>query len=73
MPRLTILDIQKAQGCDRSLGVIEAVATAAPEVMALDSRVIKGVETSALVRTAIPRARFIDSNGGTPVVASQWA
>lgn len=64
MPRMTMLDIAKINGSDAEVGLIEEVQTHAPDVMALDSRTIRGTNYKTLIRAGLPSVGFRKANQG---------
>lgn len=64
MARTNLLDIAKTNGRDREVGLIEEVAIAAPEVMALPARTIKGTTYKISSRITNPGVGFREANAG---------
>lgn len=64
MARTNLLDIAKTNGRDREVGLIEEVAIAAPEVMALPARTIRGTTYKISSRITNPGVGFRDANAG---------
>lgn len=62
MSFLTLLDIQKRNGSESDIGLIEEVGRSAPEVTQLASVVGSKTIVKTYVRTGIPRARFRPAN-----------
>lgn len=61
---LTLLDIAKSNGSDRTIGLIEENLNAAPELEVLPARTIKGTAFKTLVRTGYPSTGFRSANEG---------
>jgi hypothetical protein len=61
---LTLLDLAKINGHDKTTGIIEAVGSAAPEVTTLPSRTIKGTSYDVLLCTSYPAVGFRNANQG---------
>lgn len=70
--KLTLLDIQKRNEADLSLGIIEEVALSAPEVTELNARTIKGTSMKVLRRTGVPKVVPRPANAGANHVSSTW-
>lgn len=65
MPKhLTLLDIAKLNGHDRTVGLIEAVPTVAPELDLIPARTIKGTSYKTTLRTGLPTGGFRAFNKG---------
>jgi hypothetical protein len=65
MPTVTLLDLAKLKnGSDGALHLVEAVGKAAPEVLAMPARTIKGTEYDITIVTAFPKTGFRKINGG---------
>ena len=61
---LTLLDIAKMNGSDRSVGLVEENLNAAPEMELFPARGITGTSFKTLVRTAYPTTGFRAANEG---------
>lgn len=61
---LNLLDLTKARGYDRSVGLIESVTTAAPELATIPGRIIPGTSYKTLDRNALPATGFTNANEG---------
>lgn len=68
---MNLLDIAALNGRDMVAGLIEEVMTAAPEVMALPARTIKGVSYKTTRRTSLPSVGF--HAAGASLTASKSA
>jgi len=64
MARTTLLDIQKLNGNDESVGLIEENLQFAPEIAAMPFRTIRGTSYKTGVRTAYPTTGFRAANSG---------
>lgn len=73
MAFLTLLDLAKMNGSDRTVGLIEENLNSAPELEILPSRIIKGTNFKTLVRTAYPTTGFRAVNGVTVPTKSSYA
>ena len=62
MPNL--LDIAKRNGSDALVGLIDEATKVTPEITAVPSRTIKGLNYKTLIRTALPTAGFRNANDG---------
>jgi hypothetical protein len=69
----TLLDIAKLNGSAKEVGLIESVATAAPELMTIPARTIKGTGFRTVDRTALPNTGFTTANSGIPASKSKFA
>lgn len=69
---LTILDLAKLSGNDRSIGLIEAVADVAPEVDRLPARSINGLSYKTAIRTSYPKGGFRKFNQGVATSKSTF-
>jgi hypothetical protein len=72
MPNATLLDIAKLNGSDAVVGLIEEVRTAAPEVMVLPARTIRGTSYKTVHRTGYPAVGFRAANAATTAGASTF-
>lgn len=72
MAQLNLLDIAKRNGSDREVGLIEDVATFAPEVAVLPARPINGVSFKSTLRTNLPTAAFRATGSGATLVKSTY-
>jgi len=72
MARLTLLDVAKAQGADKEVGLIEEVLTSAPEAMIFPFRTIKGTSFPTVTRTAFPNVGFRLANAGVTATKSSF-
>jgi hypothetical protein len=72
MPNANLLDIAKINGSDKVVGMIETVITAAPELMVIPARTIKGTNYKTLLRTAFPDVGFRAANGSTTAGKSSY-
>jgi hypothetical protein len=73
MARLTLLDVAKAAGHDREVGLIEEVLTSAPEAQVFPFRVIRGTSYATVTRTAFPNVGFRAANEGVTATKSEFA
>lgn len=65
MPSATLLDLAKLKnGSDGVLHIVEAVGMAAPEVLALPARTIKGTSYDVTLVTKFPETAFRGANKG---------
>jgi len=69
---LTLLDIAKMNGSDRSVGLIEENLNAAPELELFPARQIAGTSFKTLVRTAYPTTGFRAANEGVEPTKSTY-
>jgi hypothetical protein len=69
---LTLADIAKMNGSDRTVGLIEENLNAAPELEVLPSRMIAGTNFRTIVRTAYPTTGFRAVNGNTQPTKSTY-
>lgn len=69
---LTLLDIAKSNGSDRTVGLIEENLNAAPEFEAFPARQIAGTSFKTLVRTAYPTTGFRAANEGVEPTKSSY-
>lgn len=69
---LTLLDLAKLTGSDKSVGLIEAVTTVAPEVDRLPARTISGLSYKTSLRTAYPGGSFRAFNAGVTPTKSTF-
>lgn len=69
---LTLADIAKMNGSDRTVGLIEENLNAAPELEVLPSRMIAGTNFRTIVRTAYPTTGFRAVNGSTVPTKSTY-
>lgn len=66
MPSVTLLDLAKLKnGSDGVLNIVEAVGMAAPEVLALPAKIIKGTQYDVTVVTKFPETGFRKANQGS--------
>lgn len=68
----TLLDIAKANGADKAVGLIDEASRVYPEVERFASRTIKGLNYKTLVRTGNPTASFRSANDGTDAVKGTY-
>lgn len=73
MPNITMLDVMKINGSDRTTGLIEDVIHASPEVRIGAARSIAGTSYKTLIRTEIGKGGFRDANSGADPCASKYA
>lgn len=71
--KLSLLDLTKARGHDRSVGLIESVTTVAPELATIPGRVIEGTSYKTLDRNALPATGFTNANEGVTAGKSGFA
>lgn len=64
MSRLTLLDVAKLNGADKEVGLIEEIATSAPEAETFPFRLIKGTSYPTVTRTSLPTVGFRLANQG---------
>lgn len=64
MASLTLLDIAKKRGASKEVGLIESVATSAPEIMTIPARTISGTSYKTLDRNSLPTTGFTKANAG---------
>ena len=69
---LTLLDIAKMNGSDRSVGLIEENLNSAPELEVFPARQIAGTSFKTLVRTAYPTTGFRAANEGVEPTKSTY-
>jgi hypothetical protein len=69
---LNLLDVAKANGSDKVVGLIEEVQSVAPEAQYFPFRTIMGTTFKALVRTALPSGAFRNVNAGGETVKSTY-
>lgn len=62
--KITLLDLTKQKGHDRSVGLIESVTTVAPELANIPGRIITGTSFKTLDRNALPPTGFTNANEG---------
>lgn len=72
MPRLTLLDIAKANGHDPVVGLIEEATSAHPELQLGAARTIKGLNYKTLVRTGNPSVGFRNANEGVEIAKGTY-
>lgn len=72
MAQITLLDIAKRNNSDREIGLIEDVATFAPEVAVLPARPINGVSFKSTLRTNYPTSAFRATGSGATLVKSTY-
>jgi hypothetical protein len=68
----TLLDIAKANGSDKVVGLIDETQKAHPEIAAVPARTIKGISYKTWVRKALPVSGFRLANQGAVVDHSQY-
>jgi len=68
----TLLDIAKANGSDKVVGLIDEARRAVPEVDRIAARTIKGINYKTHVRTANPTAAFRKANDGADVTKGTY-
>lgn len=73
MPNLTLLDVAKANGNDKVVGLIEENLTAAPEIRIFPARTVKGTSFTTLKRTDFPTTGFRAANEGIATGKSAYA
>lgn len=73
MARLTLLDIAKLNGNDRTVGLIEENLTYAPELNVFASRQIAGTSYYTMKRTGFPTVGFTGVNEGIAASKSAYA
>jgi hypothetical protein len=73
MAKISLLDLTKAAGHDRSVGLIESVTTVAPELGRIPGRVISGTSYKTLDRNALPATGFTNANEGIAAGKSGFA
>lgn len=73
MAKISLLDLTKANGHDRSVGLIESVTTVAPELAIIPGRVISGTSYKTLDRNALPATGFTHANQGIAAGKSGFA
>lgn len=69
---LTLLDIAKSNGSDRTVGLIEENLNSAPEFEVFPARQIAGTSFKTLVRTAYPTTGFRAANEGVEPTKSSY-
>ncbi|ODA28067.1 hypothetical protein A6X21_14495 [Planctopirus hydrillae] len=69
---ITLLDIAKKNGSDRTVGLIEETVVATPELQLGAARTIKGISYPVLVRNSVPKGGFRSANEGTERVKSEY-
>ena len=69
---LTLLDIAKMNGSDRTVGLVEENLNAAPELEVLPARMIAGTNFKTIVRTAYPTTAFRQINQGVEPTKSTY-
>lgn len=72
MPFPTLLDIAKANGSDKVVGLIDEAYREVPEVGKIAARTIKGINYKTFVRTANPTAAFRKANNGAAVTKGTY-
>jgi len=70
---MTLLDIAKANGCDKVVGLIDETTKAYPEVRDGQARTIKGINFKTLIRTALPTVGYRNANEGTAATKGTYA
>lgn len=70
--KLNLLDVAKMNSSDREIGLIEEVATHAPEARVVAARSIRGTSYKTLHRTALPTTGFRSVNKGFPASKSKF-
>lgn len=73
MPRLTLLDIAKLNGADKEVGLIEEIATSAPEIETFPFRTITGTSYPTVTRVSLPTVGFRKANEGVTASKSEFA
>ena len=73
MPNLTLLDVAKANGNDKVVGLIEENLTSAPELKLFPVRTVPGTSFTTLKRTAYPTTGFRAANAGFTASKSTYA
>ena len=73
MPYLTLLDVAKANGNDKVVGLIEENLSAAPELQFFPVRTKAGTSFTTLKRTGFPTTGFRAANGGFVPSKSTYA
>lgn len=69
---LTLLDLAKLNGSDKVVGLIEEVATVAPEVTIIPARTIRGTSYDTVIRNSRPTVAFRSANKGTDATKSNF-
>jgi hypothetical protein len=69
---LTLLDLAKLNGSDKVVGLIEEVGTAAPEVLVIPARTIKGTSYKTVARNGLPASTFRQANAGQDASKSNF-
>lgn len=69
---LTLLDLAKLNAADMAVGLIEEVATVAPETTIIPARTIPGTSYKISARTGRPSVSFRSLNEGTDATKSQY-
>lgn len=69
---LTLLDLAKLNGADAVVGLIEEVASAAPEVTIIPARTIRGTSYKTVARNSRPSVGFRSANEGTDATKSNF-
>jgi len=69
---LTLLDLAKLNSADMAVGLIEEVATVAPEVTIIPARTIPGTSYKISARTGRPTVAFRALNEGTDATKSNF-
>lgn len=72
MANQTLLDLAKLNGADKVVGLIEEVATVAPEVTIIPARTISGTSYDTVIRTERPTVAFRKANKGTDATKSDF-
>lgn len=64
MPSLTLLDITKLNGNDRTVGLVEENVKYAPELSLFPMRTVRGTSYTTVTRTGLPTTGFRGANEG---------
>jgi hypothetical protein len=70
--RTTLLDVAKLNGADKEVGLIEEVATSAPEAEIFPFRLISGLSYPTVTRTSLPSVGFRFANQGVTATKSAF-
>lgn len=69
---LTLLDIAKKNGADKTVNLIEGNFVYAPEVSVIPARTIRGTSYKTVTRTALPATEFRNAGEGYTVGSSAY-
>jgi hypothetical protein len=73
MPTLTLLDVAKMNGNDKTVGLIEENVSFAPELSVFPVLQKKGTSYTTYKRTGLPTVGFRDANSGVTATKSTFA